>query len=66
MILSKEEVEQIAKQVVAESRSGMRVVIGDSTPRQYDRADQMAGYILNAVKRSLHKLGYSDEDHSYS
>src|SRR3954447_25745347 len=35
--------------VVDGARGGMRVVIGDSTPQQYDRADQMAEYIGNAV-----------------
>jgi hypothetical protein len=39
----------------------MRVVIGDRTPAQYDRADQMARYIASAVWRALHKLNYTKE-----
>ena len=56
--LSEEVVKALCRQVVAEAQSGMRVVIGDRTPRQYDRADQMATYISLAVERALTKLGY--------
>lgn len=64
-MLTKEQVDAIAKQVVADCNGGMRVVIGDRTPRQYDKADTMAGYINNAVKRALYKTGHTDKDYSY-
>jgi hypothetical protein len=52
------DVENLVQHVIAGARSGMRVVIGDRTPAQYDRADQMAGYIASAVRRAMTKLGY--------
>jgi len=55
-------VENLVAHVLAGARGGMRVVIGDSTPKQYDRADQMAGYIAIAVRRALAKLGYIKEE----
>jgi hypothetical protein len=60
--LTSEQVDEIAQHVLARARSGMRVAIGDSTPKQYDRADQMAGYIISAVKYALVKLGYAKEE----
>jgi hypothetical protein len=59
--LSEEAVKDFANHVIAGARGGMRVVIGDRTSAQYDRADQMAGYIATAVRRALTKLGYTKE-----
>ena len=55
------DVENLVQHVLAGARGGMRVVIGDRTPAQYDRADQMASYIASAVRRALHKLNYTKE-----
>jgi hypothetical protein len=52
---------ELIAQVLANVRGGMRVVIGDRTPQQYDRADAMAGYITVAVRRALTKLDYIKE-----
>jgi hypothetical protein len=60
--LSQQAVNDLIAHVVAGANGGMRVVIGDRTPAQYDRADQMAGYIATAVQRALTKLGYIKED----
>ena len=56
-LLSREDVEAIAQTVVAHSRPGMRVAIGDSTPKQYDRADHMAGAIRRAVYTAMGEIG---------
>jgi hypothetical protein len=56
------DVENLVQHVLAGTRGGMRVVIGDRTPKQYDRADQMAGYIASGVRRALTKLGYIKEN----
>ena len=55
-------VENLVQHVLAGTRGGMRVVIGDRTPKQYDKADQMAGYIATGVRRALTKLGYIKEE----
>ncbi len=60
--LSEEAIKEFENHVVAGAQGGMRVVIGDRTPRQYDRADQMAGYIATATRRALTKLGYIKEE----
>jgi hypothetical protein len=59
--MSETEIRNLIAHVLAGTRGGMRVVIGDSTPKQYDRADQMAGYIAEGVRRALTKLGYIKE-----
>src|SRR3954467_6290971 len=59
--MSEDDVRNLVSHVIAGARGGMRVVIGDSTPRQYDRADEMASYIAAAVQRALTKLGYVKE-----
>jgi hypothetical protein len=62
-VLDEDDVEAIAKTVVAHSRPGMRVAIGDRTPKQYDRADQMADSIKRAVITTLAEIGlYDPED----
>jgi hypothetical protein len=48
--------------VLTGARSGMRAVIGDKTPQQYDRADKMAEAIASGVRRALVKLGYAKEE----
>jgi hypothetical protein len=53
---------ELISHVLANVRGGMRVVIGDKTPQQYDRADAMAGYITVAVRRALTKLDYIKEE----
>jgi hypothetical protein len=45
--LSEADTKDFANHVIAGARGGMRVVIGDRTSAQYDRADQMAGYIAS-------------------
>jgi hypothetical protein len=60
--LSETEIRNLIAHVIAGARGGMRVVIGDRTPAQYDRADQMAEYIGLAVRRALTKLGYVKEE----
>ena len=63
LLLSKEDVDAIAKSVIAHSRPGMRVAIGDRTPKQYDRADHMAGSIDRAVRITLAEIGlYEPEE----
>lgn len=62
--MKKDEAEGLANQVVSDCNGGMRVVIGDRTPAQYDKADRMAGYIKAGVLRALHRLGYTPEDYS--
>lgn len=52
---------ELISHILANVRGGMRVVIGDKTPQQYDRADAMAGYITVAVRRALTKLDYIKE-----
>jgi hypothetical protein len=52
-----DDVDAIARTVVAKSRGTMRQVIGDVTPRQYDKADQMAGGIITAVREALAEFG---------
>ena len=61
-VLDKEDVEAIALTVVAHSRPGMRVAIGDSTPKQYDRADHMAEAIKRAVYTALAEIGLYDPE----
>jgi hypothetical protein len=65
-LLSEDDAEAIALTVVARSRATMRVTIGDRTPRQYDRADQMAGGIKRAVYLALAEIGVyePEEDHA--
>jgi hypothetical protein len=60
--LNRDEVEELVAHVVAGSRPTMRVAIGDSTPRQYDRADAMAGGIARATRAALLKVGLADEE----
>src|SRR4051812_22443662 len=59
--LSEQDIKGFINHVVVGAGGGMRVVIGDRTTKQYDRADQMAGYIAAAVRRALTKLGYIKE-----
>lgn len=59
--LSEVDTREFVTHITAGARGGMRVVIGDSTPAQYDRADRMAGYIATAVRRALTALGYTKE-----
>jgi hypothetical protein len=59
--MSETETRNLIAHVIAGTRGGMRVVIGDRTSAQYDRADQMAEYIGLAVRRALTKLGYVKE-----
>ena len=57
-MLTEEQAKEIADHTIARARSGMRVVIGDSTTKQYDRADLMAGYIHRAVIHALRQTGH--------
>jgi hypothetical protein len=43
-------------------RPGMRAVIGDASPEQYDKADRMAEAIAAGLQRALRKLGYIKEE----
>lgn len=61
-MLDKEDVDAIALTTVARCRSTMRVVIGDNTPRQYDRADTMASAIDRAVRYALAECGVYEEE----
>jgi hypothetical protein len=61
-VLDGMDAEAIARTTVAKARGGMRVVIGDRTPRHYDKADQMAGYIKSAVLSSLAEMGLYDPE----
>lgn len=56
-MLTDEQVESICQGTLDHLRPGMRTVIGDNSPRQYDKADQMAGYVVLAVKRALADAG---------
>jgi hypothetical protein len=58
---TEEDIEAIARTVVARSRGAMRQAIGDVTPKQYDRADIMAAGIKNAVISALNEIGLYDE-----
>lgn len=62
MKFTSQQVDVIAATVVGKARPGMRRVIGDTTTEQYDKADQMAQYIANAVRESLIRLGYAEEN----
>ena len=55
--LSKEDVEAVALTTVAKCKPTMRRVIGDVTTKQYDRADEMAVGIKNAVYMALAEIG---------
>ena len=63
--LKKADVDAIAQTVVAQCKPTMRVVIGDSTPKQHDRADIMARSIDRAVKIALIEIGlYEDKNNN--
>jgi len=62
-MLEKNDVDAICQTVVARCKPTMRVVIGDRTPKQYDRADEMAIAIDNAVRFALVEIGiYEPEE----
>jgi hypothetical protein len=61
-LLSKKDVDAIALTVVARCKPTMRQVIGDVTPKQYDRADAMAVGIKNAVLIALGEIGLYDPE----
>jgi hypothetical protein len=48
--------------LLAGVRPGMRAVIGDATPAQYDKADRMAEAIATGLRRALVKLGWFKEE----
>lgn len=60
--LTVEQENELVGHVVALSRSTIRVVVGDSTPRQYDRADAMADGIARAVRGALVRTGLRPEE----
>jgi hypothetical protein len=60
--LTQQEADKLAQHVLAGCRPTMAVVIGDRTPRQYDRADQMAEGIVRAVGRALVKMDLLPEE----
>jgi len=63
LLLSEEDVDAIAATVIARVNGTMRVVIGDRTPKQYDRADRMAEGIDRAVRLALAEVGiYEPKD----
>lgn len=55
--------DELAKRVVELCRPTMRKVIGDSTPAQYDRADEMARAIESAVRRAAEEVRQLPVDH---
>jgi len=59
-MLTKEQIEEIVQGTLNHARPGMRIVIGDASPRQYDKADQMANYIALAVRRALADAGLAE------
>jgi hypothetical protein len=61
--LDEESVKNLIAGVLNAVRPGMRVVIGDRTTAQYDKADKMAEYITSAVRYALTQQRYlRDED----
>lgn len=60
--VTQQQADELARHVLAGCRPTMAVVIGDRTPRQYDRADQMAEGIVRAVGRALVKVGLLPEE----
>jgi len=65
-LLDEKDVAAIATTVVARTRGAMRTVIGDRTPRQYDRADEMASAVSRAVWIALGEIGLYEpgEEHA--
>src|SRR5262245_38374275 len=51
--LGEEAIKNLVASVLVAVRPGMRDVIGDSSPAQYDAADRMAEYIDRAVRHAL-------------
>jgi len=60
--LSEANVLEFQSFVLAGVRPGMRAVIGDATPAQYDKADKMAEAIATGLRRALVKLGWFKEE----
>lgn len=60
--LTPEQVAELSRLIVAHSRPGMRLAIGDRTPKQYDRADQMARSIDRAVRTALAEMDLADDE----
>jgi len=61
-VLDSDDVAAIALTVVARCKPTIRRVIGDVTTKQYDRADEMAMGIKNAVIIALGEVGLYDPE----
>lgn len=61
-MLTKEDVDAIATTTVARCRPTMKIIIGDKSPRQYDRADTMAAAIDRAVRYAIAECGVYEEE----
>jgi hypothetical protein len=61
-LFNEEDMAAVVATVVARCRGTMAEVIGDRTPRQYDRADKMAEGIASAVRIALAEIGLYDPE----